>query len=298
MRADGEFYPFDQQRARGDEAELRRIAVELAEAAAAHVRVRRPEVFGPAGAPADAVQTKGHPTDPVTVLDKESEQLIRRLLAERRPADAIVGEEEGGRFNTADDQVHWVVDPIDGTVNFLYGVPAYAVSVAALRGGHPVAGAVVDIVAADTYSAALGQGATRTAADGSVERLSCNPVDALPLALVSTGFAYSAVRRTRQGALVALVLPRVRDIRRFGAAALELCNVACGRVDAYYEHGLNSWDWGAGALIAAEAGARLVLPPATAGGVEGELVVAAAPGIAEKLVALLTEVGATAAIPE
>ncbi|WP_374111167.1 inositol monophosphatase family protein [Nocardia sp. JCM 34519.1] len=285
---------------RGDEAELRRIAVELAETAAAHVRARRPEVFGPAGARADdAVQTKGHPTDPVTIVDKESEELIRRLLAERRPADAILGEEGGGSIDVTDTEVvHWVVDPIDGTVNFLYGIPGYAVSVAAMRGGHPVAGAVVDVALAATYSAALGQGSTRTDADGSVEELRCNPVTSLPMSLVATGFAYSTKRRTRQAELIGDVLPHIRDIRRFGAAALDFCHVASGRVDAYFEHGLNAWDWGAGALIAAEAGARLSVPPATAGGADGDLVVAAAPGIAEELGKLLDRIGATEPIPE
>ncbi|MGV9613923.1 inositol monophosphatase family protein [Nocardia xishanensis] len=280
-------------------SELRRVAVELAERAAAHVRARRPEVFGPEGAAADgAVQTKGHATDPVTVVDTESEELIRGLLAEHRPGDPIVGEEGGGSLSADDDAVHWVVDPIDGTVNFLYGIPGYAVSVAALRNGQPVAGAVVDVAREVTYSAARGLGATATAADGAVEQLRCNPVEDLSMALVATGFGYGRHRRARQAEMIALVLPRVRDIRRFGAAALDLCHVAAGRVDAYYEHGLHAWDWGAGALIAAEAGARLTLPPATASGTAGDLVVAAAPGIAAELGALLAEVGATEPIPD
>ncbi|MEU2252123.1 inositol monophosphatase family protein [Nocardia xishanensis] len=280
-------------------SELRRVAVELAERAAAHVRARRPEVFGPAGVAADgAVQTKGHATDPVTVVDTESEELIRGLLAERRPGDPIVGEEGGGSLSADDDAVHWVVDPIDGTVNFLYGLPGFAVSVAAMRNGQPVAGAVVDVAREVTYSAARGLGATATAADGTVEQLRCNPVEDLSMALVATGFGYGAHRRARQAEMIALVLPRIRDIRRFGAAALDLCHVAAGRIDAYYEHGLHAWDWGAGALIAAEAGAHLTLPAATASGTAGDLVVAAAPGIAAELGALLAEVGATEPIPD
>lgn len=283
----------------GTASELRRVAVELAERAAAHVRARRPEVFGPAGAVTDgAVRAKGHATDPVTVVDTESEELIRALLAERRPGDPIVGEEGGGSMTVDDDAVHWVVDPIDGTVNFLYGVPGYAVSVAAMRHGRSVAGAVVDVARAVTYSAGLGLGATATAADGTVEQLRCNPVEDLSMSLVATGFAYGAHRRARQAEMVGRVLPRIRDIRRFGAASLDLCNVAAGRVDAYYEHGLHAWDWGAGALIAAEAGARLTLPPATASGAAGDLVVAAAPGIARELGELLAEVGATEPIPD
>ncbi|WP_281180906.1 inositol monophosphatase family protein, partial [Nocardia lijiangensis] len=141
-------------------------------------------------------------------------------------------------------------------------------------------------------------GATATAADGTVQRLRCSPVEDVSMSLVATGFGYGVHRRTRQAELIARVLPRVRDIRRFGAAALDLCHVAAGRVDAYYEHGLHAWDWGAGALIAAEAGARLTLPPATATGAAGDLVIAAAPGIARELGMLLAEVGATEPIPD
>ncbi|MEV6427131.1 inositol monophosphatase family protein [Nocardia sp. NPDC051463] len=284
----------------GDDAELRRIAVHLAQTAAAHVRARRPEVFGPDGARvAGDVQTKGHPTDPVTVVDTETEELIRGLLAELRPGDPILGEEGGGSLTGgAEDTIYWVVDPIDGTVNFLYGIPGYAVSVAAVRGGRPVAGAVVDVARESTYSAGLGLGAVREDADGTVEQLRCTPVESLSLALVATGFAYGTHRRGRQAAMLAEVLPDIRDIRRFGAAALDLCLVASGRVDAYYEHGLNAWDWAAGALIAAEAGARLVLPPAINPGSAGDLVVAAAPGIADEVIELLDRVGATDPIPD
>ncbi|MFQ6397283.1 inositol monophosphatase family protein [Nocardia sp. KC 131] len=284
----------------GDEAELRAIAVHLARTAAAHVRARRPEVFGPDGARvAGDVQTKGHPTDPVTIVDTETEELIRRLLADLRPGDPILGEEGGGSLaGGARDTVYWVVDPIDGTVNFLYGIPGYAVSVAAVRDGHPVAGAVVDVARASTYSAGLGLGAQREDADGSIEQLRCTPVEKASLALVATGFAYGPHRRTEQAAILAEVLPNIRDIRRLGAAALDLCFVASGRVDAYYEHGLNAWDWAAGALIAAEAGARVVLPPATSPGAAGDLVVAAAPGIADELIALLDRAGATEPIPD
>ncbi|WP_433203856.1 inositol monophosphatase family protein [Nocardia sp. CA-107356] len=282
-----------------DAAELRRIAVRLAETAAAHVRSRRPQVFGPDGARDGAVRTKGHPTDPVTIVDTETEDLIRRLLAEARPDDPILGEEGGGSLADSDaDTVHWVVDPIDGTVNFLYGIPGYAISVAAMRAGRSVAGAVVDVARAATYSAASGLGATRVAADGSVDHLRCSPVRSAAMALVATGFAYGTHRRAQQAALVAEILPNIRDIRRFGAAALDLCFVAEGRIDAYYEHGLNAWDWAAGALIAAEAGAVLRLPAATSPGSAGELVIAAAPGVADELTELFDRVGATVAIPD
>ncbi|MFI6771704.1 inositol monophosphatase family protein [Nocardia sp. NPDC050412] len=282
-----------------DVAELRRIAVQLAETAAAHVRSRRPEIFGPEGARDGAVQTKGHPTDPVTIVDTETEELIRRLLAEARPGDPILGEEGGGSLAGGDeDTVHWVVDPIDGTVNFLYGIPGYAISVAAVRAGQPIAGAVVDVARAATYSAAVRMGATKVTGDGAVEHLRCTPVRSASMALVATGFAYGKHRRAKQAELVAQILPQIRDIRRLGAAALDLCFVAEGRIDAYYEHGLNAWDWAAGALIAAEAGAQLRLPAATSPGTAGELVVAAAPGVANELTELLERVGATTAIPD
>lgn len=282
-----------------DVAELRRIAVQLAETAAAHVRSRRPEVFGPEGARDGVVQAKGHPTDPVTIVDTETEDLIRRLLDEARPGDPILGEEGGGSLVDGDeDTVHWVVDPIDGTVNFLYGIPGYAISVAAVRDGQPVAGAVVDVARAATYSAGLRMGATKVTGDGAVEHLRCTPVRSAAMALVATGFAYGKHRRARQAELIAQILPEIRDIRRLGAAALDLCFVAEGRVDAYYEHGLNAWDWAAGALIAAEAGAALRLPAATSPGAAGELVVAAAPGVANELIELFERVGATTAIPD
>ncbi|MDO3649002.1 inositol monophosphatase family protein [Nocardia mangyaensis] len=282
-----------------DYDDLRRLAVELAEAAAAHVRARRPEVFTDGEAVDGAVATKGHATDPVTIVDTESEQLIRGLLATRRPADAILGEEGGGDVGaTAPGTVTWVLDPIDGTVNFLYGLPGYAVSVAAVRDGEPVAGAVVDVAAATTYSAALGGGSHAVTADGTRTRLRCTREDSLSLALVATGFAYGRDRRTQQAAVLTRVLPEIRDIRRLGAAAMDLCHVAAGRLDAYYEHGLNAWDWAAGALIAAEAGAVVRVPPVTVGGAAGELTVVAAPGIATDLTALLERAGATTALPD
>ncbi|MEU1980309.1 inositol monophosphatase family protein [Nocardia sp. NPDC019395] len=283
-----------------DAALLRRISTHLAGIAAAHVRVRRPEVFGTAHGVSDtAVRTKSTPTDPVTVVDTETEQLIRDELARLRPADHILGEEGGGDLGAAgDEEVVWVVDPIDGTVNFLYGIPAYAVSVAAVRGGRPVAGAVADVAASTLYAAGAGLGASRIGPDGTDTPLRCNPVRSARLALVATGFGYAVPRRTRQAAYVAELLPHVRDIRRIGAAALDLCMVAEGRVDAHYEHGLNPWDWAAGALIAAEAGARLRLPPMATTGAEGELVVAAAPGIGDELFELLDRLGVSAAIPQ
>ncbi|MCQ4122264.1 inositol monophosphatase [Rhodococcus sp. FXJ9.536] len=276
------------------------VAVAVAQEAAAHVRARRPEVFGLVGSrvgSGDSVASKSSPTDPVTVVDTEAENVIRERLAQWRPVDAILGEEGGGEADSLDG-VRWVVDPIDGTVNFLYGVPAYAVSVAAQIDGVSVAGAVVDVAAHTTYSAALGSGATMTDGEGRVSELRCNPVSELSMTLLATGFGYGAGRRAVQGALIRDVLPRVRDIRRIGSAALDLCMVASGRVDAHFEHGLSPWDWAAGSLIAAEAGARVRVPSPHTPGTDGEIVVAAAPGIADALDELFAEVGVDRPIPE
>lgn len=277
------------------------MAETLATEAAAFVRRRRGEVFGAdAGAVDDAaVRTKTTPTDPVTVVDTETERLLRDRLAQLRSEDAVLGEEIGGPTapaTAAAGTVTWVLDPIDGTVNFVYGIPSYAVSVAAQVDGVSVAGAVADVAGGRLYSAAAGLGAHVVDAEGS-RRLRCSGVDELSLALVGTGFAYSKQRRTVQAALVSKLLPAVRDVRRIGSAALDLCMVAAGRLDAYYEHGLQRWDFAAGGLIAAEAGARVLLPEP--GDPEGTaaLVLAAAPGIADQLLAALGQFDGLAPIP-
>ncbi|WP_407687005.1 inositol monophosphatase family protein [Mycobacterium sp. HUMS_1102779] len=275
-----------------DPALLRSVAETLATEAAEFVRRRRAEVFGAhAGAPSapgdGAVRSKSTPTDPVTVVDTETERLLRDRLARLRPGDPILGEEGGGPAEVTaahDGAVTWVLDPIDGTVNFVYGIPAYAVSVGAQIDGVSVAGAVADVVAGRLYSAATGLGAH--VSDGHESRsLRCAVVEDLSMALLGTGFGYSASRRAAQAELLARMLPMVRDVRRIGSAALDLCMVAAGRLDAYYEHGLQVWDCAAGGLIAAEAGARVVLPPRDVDG--AGLVMAAAPGIADELVAAL-----------
>ncbi|EPQ75776.1 Inositol-1-monophosphatase [Mycobacterium marinum MB2] len=271
------------------------MAETLAAEAAEFVRSRRAELFGahPAAADeSDAVRAKSTPTDPVTVVDTDAERLLRSRLAQLRPGDPIVGEEGGGPADSApapDDAVTWVLDPIDGTVNFVYGIPAYAVSIGAQVGGVSVAGAVADVVGRSVYSAALGQGAHVTDQQGTRE-LHCTAVEDLSMALLGTGFGYSAGRRATQAALLARMLPMVRDVRRIGSAALDLCMVAAGRLDAYYEHGLQLWDRAAGALIAAEAGARVVLPASDVVG--AGLVVAAAPGVADELLGVLKRLNA------
>jgi myo-inositol-1(or 4)-monophosphatase len=277
--------PTDEQ---AEPAQLRLVAEKLAAEAAEFVRQRRTEHLG-------AVRSKTTPTDPVTVVDTETERLLRDRLARLRPGDPILGEEGGGPTEaTPADAVTWVLDPIDGTVNFVYGIPAYAVSVGAQIDGVSVAGAVADVVAGRVYSAASGLGAHVTDGDGTAP-LRCASVDDLSMALLGTGFGYSRRRRASQAALLAHILPAVRDVRRIGSAALDLCMVAAGRLDAYYEHGLQLWDRAAGALIAAEAGAR-VLTPEPAGG--AGLVVAAAPGIADELLATLERFDGLAPLPD
>lgn len=283
-----------------DPVELRTIAETLVAEAAEFVRRRRAEVFGTPGAanPPGLVQTKSTPTDPVTVVDTETESFIRERLTVLRPGDAVLGEEGGGSGEAGgreSNRVTWVVDPIDGTVNFMYGVPAYAVSVAAQIGGVSVAGAVADVVADRIYSAAAGLGAQVLDRHGSVA-LRCTEVSELSLALLGTGFGYSPRRRAAQAQLLTRVLPVVRDVRRIGSAALDLCMVAAGRLDAYFEHGTKPWDYAAGALIAAEAGARVVLPGPVID--SGEVLVAAAPGVADALIALLHREGGWPPMPE
>ena len=275
-------------------AELRDVAERVAAEAADYVRRRRTDLFGTGDEDGHvtAVRAKSGPTDPVTIADTETEQLVRDRLAALRPGEPILGE-EGGGADAAVGSVRWVVDPIDGTVNFVYGIPAYAVSVAAQVDGVSVAGAVADVCSGEVYSASLDGGA-HIRAGGRRRALRCSAVTDLAMTLLGTGFGYDPHRRAAQAALVAQLIPDVRDIRRIGSAALDLCSVAAGRLDAHYEHGLNVWDWAAGALIAAEAGAVVVLP---GDGPGAPLLVAAAPGVAAALIAALESHGGLATLP-
>lgn len=276
---------------------LREVAERVAMRAAEHVRLRRPQVFGDgSSADDDAVQSKSTPTDPVTVVDTETERVLREMLAQVRPSDSILGEEEGSEDESLDG-VRWVLDPIDGTVNFMYGIPAYAVSVAVQIDGVSVAGAVVDVARDLVYSAAKGRGATVRGPDGTLEQLRCSDVAELSMTLLATGFGYGSGRRAVQGAIISELLPQVRDIRRIGSAALDLCMVASGAVDAHFEHGLSPWDWAAGALIAAEAGAVVRLPAANSTSAHGSATVAMAPGISTAFLAALRSAGALDPIP-
>jgi myo-inositol-1(or 4)-monophosphatase len=225
-------------------------------------------LIGSGGRP-EVVATKSSPTDVVTETDQAAEALIRDLIAEDRPGDRILGE-EGGETGPRDGKggkspVRWIVDPLDGSVNYLYGLPEWAVSIAAEVDGTVVAGAVFVPRRDELYSAGLGNGAWLSSGaldwrgedTGSPVRLACNRDVPLAQALVATGFGYEAGRRQIQGDVLRAVLPRVRDIRRGGSAAVDLCSVASGTVDAYYERGVNLWDIAAGGLIAAEAGAQV-----------------------------------------
>jgi myo-inositol-1(or 4)-monophosphatase len=231
--------------------------------------------------------TKSSPTDVVTEMDKASEALIRHRLLSARPGDAVLGEEGG---QTGEGRVRWIVDPLDGTVNYLYGLPDWAVSIAAEVAGSVVAGVVAVPPRRETFTAARGGGAWLLAAGSPPVRLRCNAGVPLARALVATGFGYEAARRAGQGEVVGAVLPRVRDIRRGGSAAVDLCSVAAGRVDAYYERGVNYWDYAAGGLVAAEAGARL---GGLGGGPAGpRMTIAADPSLYAELADLLASLRA------
>jgi myo-inositol-1(or 4)-monophosphatase len=235
--------------------------------------------------------TKSSPTDVVTEMDRRAEDLIRERILAARPSDAILGEEGGQIGDTvAGGGVRWVIDPLDGTVNYLYGLHDWAVSIAAEVDGEILAGAVFAAMRGELFTAVRGGGAWLEAASpaaasggssgGSSGRsvpLRCRPGVPLAAALIGTGFGYLAARRKVQGEVVAALLPRVRDIRRGGSASVDLCSVAAGRLDGYYERGLNYWDYAAGALIATEAGAAVGDsrggPPSTS------MTVAAGPGL-------------------
>ena len=226
-------------------AELLAIAVRIAREAAATARRMRAEAI-------TDVQTKSTDTDVVTAADRAVERQVVEALRRERPGDGVLGEEYGDTAGTAPAGVRWILDPIDGTVNYLYGLPQYAVSLAAEVDGEVVAGVVRNAATDDEWTATRGGGAWRGG-----RRLTGSVRTTLDQALVATGFGYDAARRAHQGAVLAGLITRVRDIRRFGAAALDLCMAAEGTVDAYFEKGLNPWDYAAGGLVAAEAGLRV-----------------------------------------
>ncbi|MFD9905146.1 inositol monophosphatase family protein [Streptomyces sp. NPDC059063] len=257
-------------------AELLTVALEAALRAGELLRDGRPEDLGVAA-------TKTSAVDVVTEMDIASEKLITDFLAERRPDDGVLGEE--GASSEGSSGVQWVIDPIDGTVNYLYGRQDWAVSIAARKDGETLVGVVHAPVRGETYRAVLSEGAWVND-----RRLRVRPAPPFEQALIGTGFGYVARRRAQQAEVVRRLLPDVRDIRRAGSAAIDLCDVAAGRLDAYYERGLNPWDFAAGELVAREAGALTGGRPGEA--VSGELTVAGPPGLFEPLQAFLDKHGA------
>jgi myo-inositol-1(or 4)-monophosphatase len=229
----------DAAAATATEAELLAVAIEATHAAASELMSR----FGEQR----RVSTKSTPTDLVSDADIAAETVIRELLASRRPDDAILAEEGGA---SGEGRLRWLIDPLDGTINFLFGIPVFAVSVACEDEAGPIAGVVLDPVHDECFSATRSGPANLNGEEIAVEERASE----LGLAMVATGFGYDASVRARQGDVVSRVLPRVRDIRRAGAAAIDLCWCACGRFDAYFERGLKAWDVSAGGLVAERAG--------------------------------------------
>ena len=234
------------------------------------------------------VDTKSTPTDAVTAMDRDAEAMIAATLLRDRPDDGLLGEEGGERLGTSG--VRWIVDPLDGTVNYLFRLPMWGVSIGAEIDGIVEVGVVATPAFGEAYVAVRGHGAWLVTGDRA-ERLTGSSCRELSAALVTTGFGYDAQKRRRQSEVVSGLITQIRDVRRMGAAVIDFCWLARGRVDAYYEHGLNAWDVAAGALIAAESGAVVT-------GLTDDdfstFVVAAAPAIAAPLRAALVALDADA----
>ncbi|WP_059012583.1 inositol monophosphatase family protein [Streptomyces specialis] len=262
-------------------AELLALAQEAAARAGRLLRDGRPADLGVAA-------TKSSPIDIVTEMDVAAEKLITGFLSERRPGDGFLGEEGG--VSGGSSGVRWVIDPLDGTVNYLYGLPQWAVSIAAELDGEVVAAVVEAPMRRETYRAVRGGGAERLTPGAAPEPMRPRPSPPLDQALIGTGFNYVAAVRAAQASVAHRLIPRVRDIRRSGSAAIDLCDVAGGRLDGYYERGLAPWDLAAGDLIAREAGA--LTGGRTGRRPDGDLTVAASPGVFAVLQPLLDELGA------
>ncbi|CAL9561890.1 inositol monophosphatase family protein [Streptomyces sp. enrichment culture] len=256
--------------------ELLAVALEAARRAGALLRDGRPADLGVAA-------TKSSPIDVVTEMDIAAEKLITDHLAKHRPHDGLLGEEGADAEGTSG--IRWVVDPLDGTVNYLYGLPTWAVSIAAERDGEALVGVVEIPTRGETFHAVRGRGAWL-----GERRLRVRPAPPLDQALVATGFNYVTTVRAHQADVAHRLLPLVRDIRRSGSAAVDLADVAAGRLDGYYERGLRPWDRAAGALIAREAGALTGGRPG--GPASDDLTVAGVPGVFEPLQTLLEDFGA------
>jgi len=254
-----------------DPARLLDLAMRGARAAGRELMHRYGKVEG--------LTAKSSATDPVSDADRSAESLLVKLIMSERPDDGLLAEEGSERESTTG--IRWVIDPLDGTVNYLYGLDNFAVSIAAEDADGPIVGVVHNPLAKRTFHAVRGVGA-------SVDGRPLKVRDPVPMAhaLVATGFGYDAEYRRRQGALIAALLPRIRDIRRIGSAALDLCAVASGSVDAYFEEGVKAWDVAAGGLIAQEAGA-LAIRTSPIAGQPGLLV--AGPALFGELTGALTQ---------
>ncbi len=247
------------------------VARDAAEAAAAELRPRF-------GQQARGVRTKSTHTDLVSDADLAAEEAIRSVLASRRPADSILAEEGG---ESEGGEVRWVVDPLDGTINYLFGIPAYAVSIACEDSSGAIAGVVLDPSRGERFEVTRSGPPTLNGEPFQPGRRA----ESLDVALMATGFGYDSKVRARQADVMRRVLPRVRDIRRVGVAALDLCWTAYGRFDAYYERGLNPWDVAAGSLVATRAGLEVRDLPARPDEPAGT--VAAPAAIIDELTALI-----------
>ena len=237
--------------------------------------------------PADlAVDSKSTPTDLVSAMDRTAEEMIIKGLLGQRPEDGFLGEEGGERIGTSG--VRWVVDPLDGTVNYLFGFPMWGVSIGMEEAGVTELGVISTPAFNEHYIAVRGHGAWLIQGEQG-SRLNVRTCADLSLAMVVTGFGYSPERRVSQAAVVQQLIAQVRDIRRLGAAVVDFAWLAQGRFDAYYERGLNAWDISAGMLLAAEAGAEVGF---LRGGAASDLLVAAVPGIADDLRAELLRLDA------
>ena len=256
---------------RTDLAALLELACDLAREAGQMVASGRRSGIG-------ELATKSSATDMVTQFDRASEKLIVDRLSERRPGDGVIGEEGSASMSTTG--VNWLIDPIDGTTNFLYGLAGWAVSIAASDGAGAAVGAVYVPALNELFAARRGGGATCNG-----QPIHCTTLNAPATALVATGFSYVPERRAAHGASVARLIPQVRDIRRFGAASVDLCYVAAGRLDAYFEEWLGPWDLAAGELIAREAGCRT--GDLSGGKARPEQVLVANPDLFEPLAALI-----------
>lgn len=232
----------------GQPEELLNLALSIA-TQAGEMLMDRPATF--------EISSKSTAIDIATQMDRASEKFIVESILARRPDDGIIGEEGSERDTTSG--ITWVIDPVDGTVNYLYGIPGWNVSIGVKDDQGVIAGVVHVPTINSTFTAIRGQGAFLTSSDYShrnnAQRIKCNDPVPLNRALIGTGFAYDVERRVEQGRIVAQLLPQIRDLRRLGSAAVDICYVAIGVLDGYFEHGLFEWDRAAAELIAKEAGA-------------------------------------------